>query len=383
MDINLIDQQIIDSFFKYYKKDVKIIQFHEFKALKEKISQNLQKIIDLPDAKELFLKDFSDYKFSFFHVVAKFGKAEELKRVIDVIGINNLNVYDINKYTALHHSSISGRVENVKILIGYGADINAKSSDETRNWLPIHYASKFGYKEIVEEFIEAGIDKEITTSFGLTPLHVASEFGSFEVAQYLTSIKCELNAETIPENQRLTPLHFASIGDFYDIVVLLIASGADRNKRNGSGDNSLIMATKRNHIKICQYFAICGLEDIDLAYEIAKERDLRELVIVLKDYIAVKDKLFNEFELTRVSRELVEFVSKVKPQTLDSLYFKLFNSVEVSGYFLCSIKKEFGLFKKRTLTLQKFAEESGLNILSENLKKLEGVVTHCELLRRY
>ena len=383
MDINLIDQQIIDSFFKHYKKDVKNIQYHEFKVLKEKISQNLQKIIDLPDAKELFLKDFSDYKFSFFHVVAKFGKAEELKSVIDIIGIENLNAGDINKYTSLHHSSISGRLENVKILIGYGANINAKSSDETRNWLPIHYASKFGYKEIVEEFIEAGINKEVTTSFGLTPLHVSAEFGSYEVAQYLTSIKCDLNAETIPENQRLTPLHFASIGDFYDIAVLLLSSGADRNKRNGSGDNSLILATKRNHIKICQYFAICGLEDLDLAYEIAKEKNLRELVIVLKDYIAVKDKLFNEFELTRISRELVDFVSRLKPQTLNSINFKLFDSVEISGYFLCTIKKEFGFFKKRTLTLQKFAEDCDLNILSENLNRLEEVVTHCELLRRY
>ena len=66
MDINLIDQQIIDSFFKYYKKDVKIIQPQEFRILKEKISQNLQKIIGLPDAKELLLKGFSDYNFCFF-----------------------------------------------------------------------------------------------------------------------------------------------------------------------------------------------------------------------------------------------------------------------------------------------------------------------------
>jgi len=383
MDINLIDQQIIDSFFKYYKKDVKTIQLHEFKILKEKISQNLQKIINLPDAKEFLLREFSDYKFCFFHVVAKFGKVDELKSVIDAIGIENLNVSDVNKYSALHHCSISGRVENVKILIGYGANINAKSSDETRNWLPIHYASKFGYKEIVEEFIESGVNKEITTSFGLTPLHVASEFGSFEVAKYLTSIKCDLNAETIPENQRLTPLHFASIGDFYEIVMLLITSGADRNKRSGTGDNSLLMSAKRNHIKICQYLAVCGVEDLDLAYETAKDKNFRELAIVLKDYVEIKNKLFNEFELTRISRELVFFASKLKLHNLDSSYFELFGSFAVSSYFLCSIKKEFGFFKKRTLTLQKFAEECGLSILSENLKKLEELVTHCELLKRY
>ena len=45
MNTNLIDQQIIDSFFKYYKKDVNLIREDEFKILKEKISQNLQKII--------------------------------------------------------------------------------------------------------------------------------------------------------------------------------------------------------------------------------------------------------------------------------------------------------------------------------------------------
>ena len=199
----------------------------------------------------------------------------------------------------------------------------------------------------------------------------------------MTSIKCNLNAETIPENHRLTPLHYATIGNFYDIVVLLISCGVDRNKRNGFGENSLIMATKRNHIKISEYFAISGLEDLDLAYEIANKKDLRELVIVLKDYIVAKDKLFNEFEITRISRELVDFIAKIKPQTLDYAYFDLFGSVKVSGYFLCSIRKEFGFFKKRTLNLQKFSEECGLSILSENLKKLQDAVVYRELLSRY
>jgi hypothetical protein len=167
------------------------------------------------------------------------------------------------------------------------------------------------------------------------------------------------------------------------MVVLLVTSGADRNKRNGSGDNSLIMAAKRNFVKICEYFAISGLEDLDSAYEIANKKDFRELVIVLKDYIVAKDKLFNEFELTRISRELVDFVSKIKPQILDYSHFDLFGSLKVSGYFLCSIRKELGFLKKRTLNLQKFSEECGLTILSQNLQKLEEMVIHRELLNRY
>ena len=124
MNINLIDQQIIDSFFKHYKKDVRTIPQEEFMILKEKISQNLQNIIDLADSKEILLAEFSDYKFSFFQVVAKFGKAEELRKIINIIGINQINISDVNNYTALHHASISGRLDNIKILIGYGANIN-------------------------------------------------------------------------------------------------------------------------------------------------------------------------------------------------------------------------------------------------------------------
>jgi len=125
------------------------------------------------------------------------------------------------------------------------------------------------------------------------------------------------------------------------------------------------------------------LEDLDLAYEIANKKDFRELIIVLKDYIVAKDKLFNEFEITRISRELVDFIAKTKPQTLDYAYFDLFGSIKVSGYFFCSIRKEFGFFKKRTLNLQKFSEECGLSILSENLKKLQDAVVYRELLSRY
>ena len=383
MNINLIDQQIIDSFFKHYKKDVRTIPQEEFMILKEKISQNLQNIIDLADSKEILLAEFSDYKFSFFQVVAKFGKAEELRKIINIIGINQINISDVNNYTALHHASISGRLDNIKILIGYGANINAKSSDETRNWLPIHYASKFGFKEIVEEFINAGIDKEIRTAFGLTPLAVSAEFGSLEVAQYLIAIKCDLNPETIPENQSLTPLHYATIGNFYEMVVLLIESGAQRNKKTIGGDNALILATKRNFAKICEYLLICGLEDLDIAHAIAEEKGFKELEVILKKYVIVKDKLFNNSEIARVARDLINIIVKINPQNLDQIYFELFGSIKVTGYFLCSIKKEVGFFKKHQLTLRKFAEDRGLADLSANLKNLEDTILHRELLKKY
>jgi ankyrin repeat protein len=250
MTLNLIDQEIIDIFFKFYKKDFKKADEDLQKNLNKKIAENIAKIENDEDSKIMILQTFSDYSFSFFHVVAKFGISEDLKKIIYLIGLKNLEQVDINKYTALHHASISGNIENVKVLIGYGANIYAKSSDETRNWLPIHYACKFGFKNIVEEFINSGIDKEVKTSFGLTPIHIACEFGYPDLVKYLVQIGCDTNCETSSENHRLTPLHYAIIINSSDTVDVLFKAGADIHKKNIYGDNALILATKRNYSKI-------------------------------------------------------------------------------------------------------------------------------------
>ncbi|NBX52956.1 MAG: hypothetical protein EBT63_04835 [Proteobacteria bacterium] len=270
MTLNLIDNEIINVFFKFYKKDIKSIGSDLFENVTHRISQNVEKLINDEDAKNLILQKFSDYEFSFFHVVAKFGSSKDLKKIIEIVGIKNLNHGDINNYTALHHCSISGRLDNVKVLIGFGANINAKSSNETRNWYPIHYACKYGFKEIVEEFIESGVDKEVRTLFGLTPLHVACEFGNIFVVEYLIKIGCNLDAETIPENQRMTPLHYAVMINSVKTVKILCASGADVFKNTHSGSDALILATKRNYSKIVEILINRGMVDsIEEAYKIA------------------------------------------------------------------------------------------------------------------
>mgnify|MGYP000903571971 FL=1 len=51
-----------------------------------------------------------------------------------------------------------GDIENVRHLIGNGADVNTKDDDE---WTPLHYVSMLGYKDIAEILIRNGADVNI------------------------------------------------------------------------------------------------------------------------------------------------------------------------------------------------------------------------------
>lgn len=379
MTLNLIDQEIIDIFFKFYKKDFKKADEDLKKNLNKKIAENIAKIENDEDSKIMILQTFSDYNFSFFHVVAKFGLSEDLKKVIYLIGLKNLEQIDINRYTALHHASISGNIENVKVLIGYGANINAKSSDETRNWLPIHYACKFGFKNIVEEFINSGIDKEVKTSFGLTPIHIACEFGYPDLVKYLVQIGCDTNCETSSENHRLTPLHYAIIINSSDTVDVLFKAGADIHKKNIYGDNALILATKRNYSKIVKNLINFGVvEDIDVALEIATVTNCLDSLEIIKMYIEIRDKLFDKSNLIILYKEINLFTNQINSSNLDDLFINIFD-IKISPYFLNNITKRIGVFRKSDNNLEKFARDNGLIELAKELSKLSEIITHKKL----
>ena len=383
MILNLIDQEIIDIFFKFYKKDLKNTDENLQNYLSNKISQNLEKISDDHDFKEIILQKFSDYNFSFFHVVAKFGSPEDLKKLILLIGIKNLEQTDINNYTALHHSAISGRLENVKILIGFGANITAKSSNETRNWCPIHYACKFGYKNIVEEFIHSQINKEIRTSFGLTPLHVACEYGHHEIVKYLASIGCDLNAETIAENHRLTPLHYAVLINSIKSIETLFKAGADFHKTNDHGDDALILATKRNFSQIVKILINYGLvENINEALSISVNNNYVDSRDIIEIYLKLRDKLFNKNNLIKFSKEINQFLEQTNPQNIDDIMLTIFYESKLSPYFIANITKEVGLIKKTEINLEKFSAQIGLNDLSKGLKKVHEIITHKKLSKK-
>ena len=86
----------------------------------------------------------------------------------------------------MHYAAWQGHKEIVELLIGKGADVNAK---DYARWTPLHGAALSGHKEIAELLIANGADVNAKTvsgpKQGSTPLDAANEVNHPETAALL------------------------------------------------------------------------------------------------------------------------------------------------------------------------------------------------------
>ena len=92
------------------------------------------------------------------------------------------SVPDISMYDAAE----VGNIDAVKQHLAAGTDVNAKDKD---GWTPLHPASYEGHQEIVELLIGKGADVNAKVEFGplqgMTPLDSANNSGRTEIADLL------------------------------------------------------------------------------------------------------------------------------------------------------------------------------------------------------
>jgi len=150
----------------------------------------------------------------------------------------------------LHHAAANGEIEQVKLLISQGADVNVKDS---AGQTPLNYAARKGHKEIVELLLANGADVNARDRMSKTPVEHAMGGNHREIVQLLISkgadisplhlalyMKDETKAKSLIEggadvNKRtpfgITPLHMAAVAGLKDIAELLIEKGADVNAK--------------------------------------------------------------------------------------------------------------------------------------------------------
>ncbi len=83
---------------------------------------------------------------------------------------------------SLHEAALFGNVEQLKINIANGVNLNQKDDYGST---PLIIACTFGKTEIAKELIRAGADIHITNNEGSTPLHVAAFFGRVSIVEDL------------------------------------------------------------------------------------------------------------------------------------------------------------------------------------------------------
>ena len=125
--------------------------------------------------------------------------------------------------TPLIIAAHNGHLNSVKILLGYGADIDArgtlKIADEViKGCTPLWAAAASGHLDVVKLFINKGAFVDLQDKDGDTALHYAVKGGHLEIVSELLA----LGASQLPNNLGLTPLLYACDEYSIEIVEYLI-----------------------------------------------------------------------------------------------------------------------------------------------------------------
>ena len=137
---------------------------------------------------------------------------------------------------ALYQAAYFGHADVTEVLLEFGADPKAMNSAHPYRFTPLHYAAAAGHIDAAETLVAAGVSADIRDGRGVTPLWVASNEGTAEMARLFLDAGAYLDAiptgdgflELIPdEDQHSRPMHRAARKGHWDFVMVLLEAGAD------------------------------------------------------------------------------------------------------------------------------------------------------------
>ena len=148
----------------------------------------------------------------------------------------DVDIWGIDDRTPLHMAVDRGLLEVTRILIERGASINARDSSDQTPFHPtfLDQSRTFDdtYFDVMRYLLGHGIDvdSQADTEHS-TPLHLASYWGGFKVAQLLLDYGADIN---VRDKNGQTPLHgaVAKLGDhaqdwYFSAIQFLLEHGAD------------------------------------------------------------------------------------------------------------------------------------------------------------
>lgn len=209
------------------------IRGHDFQSVLENLSlltaEEVLKLYDKLDVDILFFPHFN----MFLLTLAKKGL------------IKPLNKFEPLGNQALVSASYRGNKDIVHLLLLLGADPTQPSQES----LPLHFAARSGFDEIVTLLLDHGAqvdDRGLAGNFS-TPLCFALGCGSIckSEEEIIKTVQVLLNHGANPNiaaNEGSFPLHFAASQGYAKVVGLLLQSGAQVNDRGSYGNTALSFA---------------------------------------------------------------------------------------------------------------------------------------------
>jgi ankyrin repeat protein len=182
--------------------------------------------------------------------------------------------------TPLHASVLGGHIEVSQLLFAHGADINSRSA---LNLTPLHNASQMGHLKIVQWLLNHGANVNSTDALGHIPLHLSARNGHLEVCQMLLEHGAVANTRgktgSTPfleaskpghtdimwllldhnpdvsvcdssQHRSWTPLHYAAMQGFLNLVQKLIELNAEVNSCTNHNSTPLLIASQFGHTDV-------------------------------------------------------------------------------------------------------------------------------------
>lgn len=144
----------------------------------------------------------------------------ELIAYVDFAQVD-LNRGDITGAAFLHRAEIQEQLTLVEILVKRGADVNLMHYSYTepdKGYMPIHRSTRDGRYEVTRLLLEYGADVNAVDIVGNTPLHYSLYYKNFKITELLLAY----GAQTMLVNKRgHTPLFIAQESEDEDIINLL------------------------------------------------------------------------------------------------------------------------------------------------------------------
>jgi ankyrin repeat protein len=160
----------------------------------------------------------------------------------------------------------TGDVEVVEKLISEGHDPGALTETSGRYGhakvvepaAAIHIAAALGRRNVLERFLEAGVDVDLREGRGYTPLLLAVLSGAHDVVELLLERGAAVEATT---SDGWTALTLAAVYEYDLIIKQLISHGADVNQAHAQGGiTAIIIAAGRGNIETVEHLLAHGAD---------------------------------------------------------------------------------------------------------------------------
>lgn len=114
-------------------------------------------------------------------------------------------------------------------------------------WTPLHLASFFGQKDVVEFLLDHGADMHVVSKNepSVMPLHSALANRQLETAKVLIERGADIEARQ--PTYEYTPLHYASANGLAPIVRMLLELGAKKGAEGLDGKRPIDLAKENGH----------------------------------------------------------------------------------------------------------------------------------------